>query len=316
MSMLLSLLFLAIAIIESMAGLLGNGTILVASSTSCIRSKILSSYDAIMIFLSLSRFFLQSWMMLDLFLSLFCETSYYEEHLFVILKTVFMFLNYSSFWSAAWLSAFYCIKIASFTQSFFIWLKQRISCLVPWVLITSSLFSFATSLPFAWDVYDVHDNFSAPSTMTNSSERRVTMKASFFLLIILCNAGIALPLIVFVVSSILLIRSLWIHTRQIQNSATGFRNPSLEAHIGAIKSVLSFLIFYVTYFISLVPILADVFLPLSIGEAMCIAVMAACPAGHSMVLIWSNPKFRELLARVLHHASCPVRTKSMEKTVG
>ncbi|NXK12053.1 T2R40 protein, partial [Herpetotheres cachinnans] len=281
--------------------------ILAVSSASCIRSKILSSYDTIMIFLSLSRFFLQAWMMLDLFLSLFCETSYYEENLFVIVKTVFMFLNYSSLWFAAWLSAFYCIKIASFTQSFFIWLKQRISSLVPWMLVISSLFSFATSLPFAWDVYNVHNNFSAPLTMTNSSHRRITMKASFFLLIILCNAGIALPLIVFVVSSTLLIRSLWIHTRQMQNSATGFRDPSLEAHIGAIKSVLSFLIFYITYFISLVLILANIFLPLSIGEAMCTAVMAACPAGHSMVLIWSNPKFRELLARILHHASCPVR---------
>ncbi|XP_040980809.1 taste receptor type 2 member 40-like [Aquila chrysaetos chrysaetos] len=308
---LFSLLFVAIAIIESMAGLLGNGAVLAVCSTSCIRSKILSSYDMIMIFLSLSRFSLQSWMMLDLFLSLFCETSYYEENLFVIFKTVFMFLNYSSLWFAAWLSVFYCTKIASFTQSFFIWLKQRISSLVPWMLITSSLFSFAMSLPFAWDVYDVHNNFTAPLTMTNSSERRVTMKASFFLLILLCNAGVALPLIVFVVSSILLIRSLWIHTRQMQNNATGFRDASLEAHVGAIKSIFSFLILYVTYFISLVLILSNIFLPLSIGEAMCLALMAACPAGHSMVLIWSNPKFRELPARILHHANCHVRTRSM-----
>ncbi|KAM9627736.1 taste receptor type 2 member 40-like [Morphnus guianensis] len=308
---LFSLLLVAIAIIESMAGLLGNGAVLAVCSTSCIRSKTLSSYDMIMIFLSLSRFSLQSWMMLDLFLSLFCETSYYEENLFVIFKTVFMFLNYSSLWFAAWLSVFYCTKIASFTQSFFIWLKQRISSLVPWMLITSSLFSFATSLPFAWDVYDVHNNFTAPLTMTNSSERRVTMKASFFFLILLCNAGVALPLIVFVVSSILLIRSLWIHTRQMQNNATGFRDASLEAHIGAIKSIFSFLILYVTYFISLVLILSNIFLPLSIGEAMCSAVMAACPAGHSMVLIWSNPKFRELPARILHHTNCHVRTRSM-----
>ncbi|NWQ96525.1 T2R40 protein, partial [Burhinus bistriatus] len=281
--------------------------ILAVSSTSCVRSKILSSYDMIMIFLSLSRFFLQSWMMLDLFLSLFCETPYYEENLFVIFKTVFMFLNYSSLWFAAWLSVFYCIKVASFTQSFFIWLKQRISSLVPWMLLTSSLFSFATSLPFAWDIYNVHDNFTDPLTMTNSSERRVTMKASLFLLLLLCNAGIALPLIVFVVSSILLIRSLWIHTRKMKNNATGFRDPSLEAHIGAIKSVFSFLILYVTYFISFVLILSNIFLPLSAEEAICIAVMAACPAGHSMVLIWSNPKFRELPARILHHANCHVR---------
>nr|BAJ61152.1 taste receptor, type 2, member 1 [Dromaius novaehollandiae] len=306
-----SLFFLVIAIIESVAGLLGNGTILAVSSTSWVRSKILSSYDMIMIFLSLSRFCLQSWMMLDLFLSLVYPASYYVEKLFVTFKTVFMFLNYSSLWFAAWLSVFYCTKIATFTQSFFIRLKQRISSLVPWMLITSSLFSFATCLPFSWDIYNVHNNFTTPLTVTNSSERRARMKISFFSLILLCNAGIALPLIVFVVSSILLIWSLWRHMRQMQNNATGFRDPCLEAHMGAIKSVFSFLILYVTYFIALVLILSNMFLPFSIWEAICVAVMAACPAGHSMILIWSNPKFRELPARILHHTNCQMRPRSM-----
>ncbi|NXC12344.1 T2R40 protein, partial [Corythaeola cristata] len=281
--------------------------ILAVSSTSCIRRKIFSTYDMIMIFLSLSRFFLQSWMMLDLFLNLLCETSYYEENLFVIFQTVFMFFNNSSLWFAAWLSVFYCTKVANFSQSFFIWLKQRISSLVPWMLITSSLLSVATSLPFAWDIYYVHNNFTALLTMTNSSGRRVTVKASWFTFILLCNAGVALPLIVFVVSSILLIRSLWIHTRQMQNNATGFEDPSLVAHAGAIKSLFSFFILYVTYFICLVLYLSNIFLPLSIEDAICIAVMAACPAGHSIILIWSNPKLRELPARILHRVNCHVR---------
>uniref|UniRef100_A0A8B9Q0E5 Taste receptor type 2 n=1 Tax=Apteryx owenii TaxID=8824 RepID=A0A8B9Q0E5_APTOW len=183
MPTLFSLIFLIIAIIESMAGLLGNGTILAVSSTSWVRSKILSFYDMIMIFLSLYRFCLQSWMMLDLFLSLFYAASYYVDNLFVTFKIVFMFLNYSSLWFAAWLSIFCCTKVATFTQSFFIWLKQRMSSFVPWMLITSSLFSFATS----------------------------KMKTSLFLLILLCKAGVALPLTVFVVSGILLIRSLGSH---------------------------------------------------------------------------------------------------------
>ncbi|NXW45070.1 T2R40 protein, partial [Nyctiprogne leucopyga] len=278
--------------------------ILAVSSTSCIRRKILSSYDMIMIFLSLSRFFLQSCIMLHLFLSIFFKSFYREENTLRIFKAVFMFLNYCSFWFAAWLSVFYCTKVTSFTQSFFIWLKQRISSLMPWMLITSTLLSFAASLPFAWEVKNLHNNFTAPLTVTNSSERRDTMKNSLVLVILLCNAGIVLPLIVAVVSSILLISSLWIHTRQMQNNATGFRDPSAEAHVAAIKSVFSFLILYVTYFISLVLLLSKVFLPFSTEMAICTAVMAVCPGGHSMVLIWSNPKFR---ARILHYTNCRVR---------
>ncbi|KGL75157.1 Taste receptor type 2 member 40, partial [Tinamus guttatus] len=279
--------------------------ILAVSSASWVRNII--SYDMLMIFLSLSRICLQYWIMQDLFVGLVFPSFYYVDNLFVTYKTVFMFLNYASLWFAAWLSVFYCTKVATSTQSFFIWLKQRISNLVPWMLITSSLFSFATSFPFFWNIYSVHDNFTAPLTVTNSSERTATMRTSFFVLILLCNAGIALPLILFVVSSILLIRSLWRHMRKMQNNTTGFRDPCSEAHMGAIKSVLSFLILYVTYFIALVLILSDMFLPFSTGEALCTAVMAACPSGHSMILIWSNPKYQELPARIFNHTNCQRR---------
>ncbi|XP_065597058.1 taste receptor type 2 member 40-like [Cyrtonyx montezumae] len=309
MPSLFSSFFLIIAIIESVMGLLGNGTILAVSSTSCIRSKVLSSYDVIMIFLSLSRFFLQFWMMLDCFFNLFCQPSYYKENLFVIFKTAFIFLNSSSFWFAAWLSVFYCIKVASFTQSFFIRLKQRISNLIPWMLIISSVFSFATSVPFFWDSYSTHNNFTTPLTMTNSSERIATRKTNLFFLILLYNVGIALPSIMFIFSSTLLIRSLWRHTRQMKNNATGFRDPSLEAHIGAIKSIFSFLLLYIINFIALILIVSDAFTPLSIEEVICVVVVAACPAGHSMFLIWSNPKFRELPSSILHHINCCVRAR-------
>lgn len=309
MSSLFSSFCLVIAIFESVVGLLGNGTIVAVSSTSCIRSKILSSYDVIVIFLSLSRFFLQLWMILDFLLIFFCQPSYYEENLFVTFKTVFIFLNSYSFWFAAWLSVFYCVKVASFTQSFLTWLKQRIASLIPWMLITSSLFSFATSLPFFWDSYNAHSNFTTPLTMTNSSKRITTRKTNLIFLILLCNVGIALPSIMLVFSSILLIRSLWRHTRQMQNNATGFRDPSLEALIGAIKTVFSFLLLYITNFIALILILSDTFVPLSTEEAICVVVVAACPAGQSMVLIWSNPRFRELLSSILHYINSCVRAR-------
>ncbi|NWS05781.1 T2R40 protein, partial [Motacilla alba] len=281
--------------------------ILAASSLSCIGSKTWPPYDMIVISLSSSRITLQCWIILDLFLTIFCEPSYFEENIFGFLKTGYIFLNYSSLWFGAWLSVFYCIKVASFTQSFFIWLKLRIARLVPWMLLTSWLCSLAAAIPFAWDVYGVHENITAPSSMTNSSARRTTRKDRLDLFIYLWNASTALPLILSVVSSILLIGSLLIHTRRMQNNASGFGDPSLEAHMKAIKSVCSSLIFYVTYFIAFTFLLYNFFLRFSTPKSICIAVMAACPTGHSIVLIWSNPKFRELPARIWHHTNCSVR---------
>ncbi|NWR05395.1 T2R40 protein, partial [Paradoxornis webbianus] len=280
--------------------------ILAGSPLSCIRSKKLSPYDMIMISLSSSRLILHSWTTLDYFMSVFSEPSYYKENVYIVSKIIFAFLNYSSLWFGAWLSVFYCIKVASFTQSFFIWLKQRIATLVPWMLLTSWLCSVTAAIPFAWDDFEVQDNFTAPSPMTNSSAMRTTKKDNLGVFI-LCNASTALPLILSVVSSILLIRSLWIHTRRMQNNASGFRDPSLEAHISAIKSVCSFLILYVIYFICVLVILFNGFSPLSNGELICVVLMSACPTGHTLVLIWSNPKFRELPAKIRHHINCHVR---------
>ncbi|NXT96997.1 T2R40 protein, partial [Buphagus erythrorhynchus] len=280
---------------------------LAASSSSCIGSKTWPSYDMIVISLSSSRFILQSWTTLDLLLSIFYEPSYYIEHVLLVSKTIFTVLKYSSLCFGAWLSVFYCIKVASFTQSFFIWLKQRIARLMPWMLLASWLCSFTAAIPFAWDVYSVHDNLTAPLPVTNSSAMRTTRKDNLGLLILLCNAGISMPLILCVVSSVLLIQSLWIHTRRMQNNASGFRDPSLEAHMKAIKSVCSLLILYITYFIAFTFLLYDLFLRFSTPKSIYIAVMAACPTGHSIVVMWSNPKFQELPARIWHQTKCPVR---------
>ncbi|NXJ26661.1 T2R40 protein, partial [Dicrurus megarhynchus] len=281
--------------------------ILAVSSLSCIGSKTWSPYDLIMISLSSSRIILQCWNILDILMTIFFETSYYKENILIVSRGIFTFLNYSSLWFGAWLSVFYCIKVASFTQPFFIWMKQRITRLVPWMLLTSWLCSSAAAISFASDVRNGHDNFTAPLPVTNSSAMRTTKKGSLTLLIYLSNAAISLPLILSVVSSVLLIRSLWVHTRQMQNNASGFRDPSLEAHISAIKSVCSFLILYIAYFICVLLLLFSAFSPLSTGESVCIVIMAACPTGHTMVLIWSNPKFQELPARIWHHTKCPVR---------
>ncbi|NXF25440.1 T2R40 protein, partial [Rhodinocichla rosea] len=281
--------------------------ILAVSSLSCTGSKTWPPYDMIMISLSSSRITLQCWIILDLFLTIFCEPSYFDANIFGFIKTGYMFLNCCILWFGAWLSVFYCVKVASFTQSFFIWLKLRIARLVPWMLLTSWLCSVTAAIPFVWDVYSVHENITAPSSMTNSSARTTTRNDSLDLLILLSNASTALPLVLSVVASILLIQSLWIHTRRMQNNASGFRDPSLEAHMKAIKSVCSLLVFYVIYFIAFTFLSYDFFLRLSTPKSICIAVMVACPTGHSIVLIWSNPKFQELPARIWHHTNCHVR---------
>ncbi|XP_074845240.1 taste receptor type 2 member 2-like [Carettochelys insculpta] len=87
------------------------------------------------------------------------------------------------------LSVYYCVKIATSKQSFFRWLKLRLSVLVPWLLLGSLLYS-------------------------------------------------------------MFMTSLWRHIGKMnQNSALypSFRNPSTDAHVHALKSVMAFFIFDFIY---------------------------------------------------------------------
>uniref|UniRef100_A0A8C3HFX4 Taste receptor type 2 n=1 Tax=Chrysemys picta bellii TaxID=8478 RepID=A0A8C3HFX4_CHRPI len=280
--------------IESIIGIGGNGIIVAINLTNWVMSSRLSSCDMILIFLSLSILCLQSWFMLMVVCSMFYPAFYNEDKVYKIFNTLVMFLNYSSLWFAAWLSVFYCAKIASFTH------------LVPWLLVESSLFSLLSSFPFLWDIYNVYCN-----SMANTTKGTVAKEINLFPQILLYNIGICLSLLVFVASTVLLITSLWRHTRKIENKATGFTDPNMEAHMGAIESIVSFLILYFFDFVALILTLANIFSTNSSWDVICIVVMAAYPMRHSIILILGNPKLKQVSARILHYAKCHLKSRSM-----
>ncbi|KAF2980162.1 hypothetical protein EK904_007094 [Melospiza melodia maxima] len=44
--------------------------------------------------------------------------------------------------------------------------------------------------------------------------------------------------------------------------------------------------------------------------------MAACPTAHTLVLIWSNPKFQQLPPKIWHHINCHGRTACINYATG
>uniref|UniRef100_A0A8C3J6F0 Taste receptor type 2 member 40 n=1 Tax=Calidris pygmaea TaxID=425635 RepID=A0A8C3J6F0_9CHAR len=62
--------------------------------------------------------------------------------------------------------------------------------------------------------------------------------------------GCFFPLVLSVVTSALLITSLWKHTKKIQYYVETFRDPLIDVHLTAIKSIISFLILYLSSFVA------------------------------------------------------------------
>ncbi|XP_077137923.1 taste receptor type 2 member 4-like [Ranitomeya variabilis] len=163
------------------------------------------------------------------------------------MPVVSMFLHSTNLWFATILCVFYCVKITGYNWKFFILLKTKISTLFPKFLLASLLISVSSSLPFGWCIYEIQsptnlamENMTLPKVEVHENHH------NFFLLFLVVSCP---PFLIFLVADCLLIHSLWMHTRRMRSSGSGFRNPNLESHFSAIKSMSLFLVLHIIYFI-------------------------------------------------------------------
>ncbi|XP_014594755.2 taste receptor type 2 member 39 [Equus caballus] len=283
---------------ECIIGIFANGFIVAINAAEWIQNKAVSTSGRILLFLSVSRIALQSFLMLELTFSSTSPSFYNEDVVYDTFKVSFMFLNYCSLWFAAWLSFFYFVKIADFSYPVFLKLKWRISGLMPWLLWLSMLISLGNSVVFFKDIYTVYSNNSFPIPSSNSTEKKYFTETNVFNLVLFYYLGILIPLIMFILAATLLIISLKKHTLHMESNATGFRDPSMEAHMGAIKATSYFLILYVFNAIALFLYMSNIFDINSSWNISCKIIMAAYPAGHSILLIQDNPGLRRALKRL------------------
>ncbi|XP_067398945.1 taste receptor type 2 member 9-like, partial [Emydura macquarii macquarii] len=133
--------------VEFIIGIIANGLMIVVNCREWIRSRKLTCCDMILTSLGISRIFLQCVILIN---NIFSALPPGMKGLCDIWRTfyaVWVYLNILSLWFATWLSVFYCVKIANFSQCLFLWLKQKISGLLPKLLLGSLLVSLVTCLP-------------------------------------------------------------------------------------------------------------------------------------------------------------------------
>ncbi|XP_077667595.1 LOW QUALITY PROTEIN: taste receptor type 2 member 7-like [Eretmochelys imbricata] len=293
--------------IEISVGVVANGYIVALNCIDWAKSRTLTSYDKI-ISLAFSRFCLQFLVTLDLFLikiypNLFARFQTYQLYL-----VIWMFINQVSLCFASCLSVFYCVKIATFNQSLFSWLKLKISKLVPLLLLGSVLYSLVTTVNFILFSYSYcvssHNSTDRLSTNGTMSDNEIKLMKFTFLI---QSIGSVFPLIVFTASSVLLIISLWRHIRKMNLNSDlnpNFRNPSTDAHVHALKSVVSFFIIYNIYYVASTLLIGNPSYCKDEWKYMgCTFVVAAYPSLHSIILILGNPKLKLASAKILHSAN-------------
>ncbi|NWS22811.1 T2R41 protein, partial [Pachyramphus minor] len=281
---------------EAFAGMWINAFI-VSVICSWVKRKTLNSNEKILLFLGCARFCFLCISWVYSFLSIIYPHFLYVHPTLPLLTSIQSFLNYSNIWVSAFLCVFYCIKIANFRNSFFIYLKVKIDRMVPWLLL-GSVFS---SLVIGIIVYNVTDkalcenlNFTCQGRIWKASIR---IEEYFFPIYFISGFGFATSFMTVTFSALLLLFSLWRHKHNMQTNS--MKDLSMDAHIKAMKSIISFFVMYSFNFVFL--ILSLIYSISGQNHMMFLfsVFLYAFPGFHSIILIFSNPKLKKTLLSIV-----------------
>ncbi|KFP05489.1 Taste receptor type 2 member 7, partial [Calypte anna] len=288
---------MAIVTLQTFAGMWINAFIVSVLCVAWGKKRSFNSNEKIFLFLGCSRFcylFITWVFFLFEYIYPFCMDVYPATQL---LQGTQNFFSVSSLWVSAILSVFYCVKIANFQHSFFIYLKVKIDRFVPWLMLASVLISLGSS-SFS---YKVLSESICNNTNCTSAEYlwKDSNKTHEDLLLFLFLSGIvyATAFAAVISSALLLLFSLWRHKHRMQTKSG--KNISMDAHIKAMKSIFSFFFVYCINFICLVLSLIYETKRESTMPILILVLLLAFPAVHSLILIFSNPKLEKTLLRTL-----------------
>ncbi|NXC14341.1 TA2R9 protein, partial [Corythaeola cristata] len=293
---------MVITTVQAFAGMWINAFIVSVLCIAWVKKKIFNSNEKILLFLGCSRFWYLCITWVYSFLSVIYPWCFCIYPIPQLLAAIQSFLNFANVGVSAFLCGFYCIKIANFRHIFFIYLKVKIDRIVPWVLLGSVLLSLVICI-LVYDIIDeAHCNNLNFTTLRNLWKPRVKVNAHFFPIFFTSGFVFATEFMVVIFSALLLLFSLWRHKRKMQKNSV--KNLSMDVHIKAMKSVLSFCLIYSINFTCLVLILIYFRKKENPALFLIIVFQYAFPVVHSFILIFSNPKLEKTLLRTLSCVKC------------
>ncbi|KAM6448159.1 LOW QUALITY PROTEIN: taste receptor type 2 member 40-like [Liasis olivaceus] len=296
MSPLIQTIFQVVIMAHSTLGMTASAFIVAVGSIKWVKGKGWPTCEVILMCLSMSRILLQGTILHSMFFPKLYQWNVLRVH------SVLLVLAFG-LWFAACLSAFYCAKIATFTQRYFLLLKLRITERVPMLLLGLALVSLISCLPFIWMDYSIQLCNSTGSHLKKVTIENPMGRISHLKVFLVYLTWAVIPLLLFLASSTLLIASLWRHTKQMRQSSTGFKDTRTEAH--AIKSLISFLILYICSFVAdMLPGIPSCRTSSKWKENICLLLIAVCPSVHSILLILFNLRLKRALQSILLYMAC------------
>ncbi|XP_064271883.1 taste receptor type 2 member 116-like [Passer domesticus] len=295
-------LTVAIITVEVFAGMWINAFIVCVLCIAWVKKKTLNSNEKILLLLGCSRISILCLSWVHHFISIIYPNFLHVQTIRQLLESSGNVLNYSNLWISACLCGFYCIKIANFRNSFFIYLKVKIDKMVPWLLLGSEVLALAMGILISDLIETVQRENHNFTSQKNFWEGRFRMDKHFCLSLFLAGFGYAASFMVVIFSAVCLLFSLWRHKHRMQKNS--MKDLSMDAHIRAMKSIFSFLVMYSINFICLVLLIIYATKKEDIMTLLILTYLFAFPGVHSLILIFSNPKLEKALTKIPSWVKC------------
>ncbi|NXB77218.1 TR102 protein, partial [Donacobius atricapilla] len=292
----------AIVTLEALAGMWINAFILCVLCVGWIKKKTLNLNEKILLHLSCSRFWYLCLSWIYVVFSEIYPSGLLVHPIFRLLQGACTVFNCSNLCVSACLCVFYCIKIANFRNRFFIYLKAKIDRMMLCLLLGSVIFS----LLFGVLVYNITDKAISKSLnftcLGNSWKATVIIEELFYPFFFLVGFLHSILFMAVIFAAVFLLFSLWRHKRKMQTNS--INSLSMDAHIKAMKSILSLFIMHSINFMSLILALVYSTKHYNHIDFLVYLIQHAYPGVHSLILIFSNPKLDKTLLRILSCVEC------------
>ncbi|XP_003929833.1 taste receptor type 2 member 38 [Saimiri boliviensis] len=309
--------FLFISVLEFAVGFLTNAFIFLVNFWDIVKRQPLNNCDRVLLCLSISRLFLHGLLFLNaLQLTHFQKMKEPLNHSYQAIIMLWMIANQANLWFATCLSLLYCSKLIRFSHTFLICLARWVSRKISHMLLGIILCSCICTIICVWDFFS-RLHFTVTTVLFMNNNTRLNWQITdlnLFYSFLVCYMWSIPPFLLFLVTSWMLTVSLGRHMRTMKVHIRDSRDPSLEAHIKALKSLASFFCFFVMSFCAALISVPLLFLRRNkIGVMVCVGIMAACPSGHAAILISSNAKLRRAVTTVLLWAQSNLKVRADHK---
>ncbi|XP_055979937.1 taste receptor type 2 member 4-like [Sorex fumeus] len=284
-----------VATIFDFLGLIANLFIVVFHGKNWMESHRIASSDRILFSLGLVRCFMMALFLLKMICSAVSPALLRSAQVFILFLVCWMFLDSICLWFVTLLNTLYCVKISNFQHSVFLLLKQNLSPKIPGLLVVGVLISaFITLLYIALRLTLYPPVSVSGKNCTEFNVKNILSSVAFFIL------SSSLQFIMNVTSASLLIHSLRRHIQKMQRNASDFWNPQTEAHVGAMKLMICFLILYIPYSAATMLHYLRSFTRLGVGiRSLCMIISSIYHPGHSVLIILTHPKLKAKAKRIL-----------------